>query len=41
VRAYIYEFRRPSVSAPAQFVRQSLPTFTHLDRAGLLTRLNR
>jgi hypothetical protein len=41
VRAYIYEFRRPSVSASAQFVQQTLPTFTHLDRAGLLARLNR
>ena len=41
VRAFIYEFRRPSVSASAQFVPQTLPTFTHLDRAGLLARLNR
>lgn len=41
VRAFVYEFRRASVSAPAQFVQPSLPTFTHLDRAGLLARLNR
>jgi hypothetical protein len=41
VRAYIYEFRRASVSAPAEFVKQTLPTFTHLDRAGLLAGLSR
>lgn len=36
VIAYIYEFRRPSVSEPAEFVKQTLPTYTHLARAGLL-----
>jgi hypothetical protein len=41
VRAFVYEFRRPSVSAPAEFVKQSLPTYTHLDRAGLLAGLRR
>lgn len=39
VKAFVYEFRRPSVAAPAQFVRPSLPTYTHLDRSGLLARL--
>ena len=39
VRAYVYEFRRPSVSAPAEFVKQTLPAYTHLERAGLLAGL--
>jgi hypothetical protein len=41
VRAFIYEFRRPSVSASAEFVKQTLPAYTHLDRAGLIAEFKR
>jgi len=39
VRVLVYEFARPSVSAPANFVRNTLPARIHLQRAGLWQRL--
>lgn len=39
VRAFVYEFRRPSISSSAQFVRPSLPVRIHLTRAGIMSRL--
>ena len=40
VRAFVYEFRRASVHTSASFVAQTLPTLTHLQRAGIWTALH-
>ena len=39
VRAFVYEFSRPSVARPAMFVSQTLATRTHLERSGILAGL--
>ena len=39
VRAFVYEFSRPSVARPAIFVPETLATRTHLERSGILAGL--
>jgi hypothetical protein len=39
VRAFVYEFVRPAVGPTVNFVPQTLPTQTHLERAGILQRI--